>query len=151
MAYYNTDLLTAAGVAKIPETWDEFADAMKKVTAYGKSKGQFNGAFALNRGASNVDFNIMSRGGKLISDDQTKLLFNSDQGVAALQFDADLVKAGAAYLYNGFDWQNDLAAQKTDSTLDSSTGYAFVDPLVKKAPTRSSGWLPRLPACPARR
>lgn len=135
MAYYNMDMLTAAGVTKIPETWDEYGAAMQKVQDYAKAKGiPFNGAEALNVGTSNVDDEILSRGGTLTNADQTKVTFNSEQGVAALSFDAGLVKSGAAYIYKGFDWQNDFAAGKTASTLDSSISYAFVDPLIKKAP-----------------
>src|SRR5206468_1193426 len=44
------------------------------------------------------------------------------------------VKAGAAYLYKGFDWQNDFAAQKTAATHGSSVGYPFVKPLVDQSP-----------------
>ncbi len=137
MAYYNTDMLTAAGVTKAPTTWDEYSSAMKKVTDYAKAKAlPFTGADALNLDASTIDFKILSRGGKLMSDDQTKVAFNNDQALAVFQLDADLYKAGAAYIPNGFDWEADLAAQKTVARLDSSTGYAFLTPLFQKAPTQ---------------
>jgi len=135
LAYYNTDLLTAAGVSQVPQTWDQYSAAMKAVTDYAKKNNMpWNGANALNDDASEFDFEIMSRGGQLISDDQKKSLFNNDAAVAALQMNADLQKAGAAYQPNGFDWENDLAAQKTLTRLDSSTSYAFIDPIIAKAP-----------------
>jgi ABC-type glycerol-3-phosphate transport system substrate-binding protein len=135
MAYYNSDLLRAAGVTTPPQTWQEYGAALKKVADQAKASGQpFNGAEAHNTDASNVDFEIMSRGGALVSDDQQKTLFDNPQGAAALSFDAGLVRSGEAYLYRSFDWQNDFAAGKTAAILESSTSYAFLEPLVKKAP-----------------
>ncbi|MBV8083884.1 MAG: extracellular solute-binding protein, partial [Chloroflexi bacterium] len=135
LAYYNTDLMSAAGISQIPTTWDQFSTDMKAMQDYAKKQGiPWTSAYALNDGASNVDFEIMSRGGQLITDDQKKSLFNNDAAVAALQMNADLMKYGASYLPNGFDWENDLAAQKTIARMDSSTSYAFIDPLIAKAP-----------------
>ena len=145
MTYYNMDLLNAAGVAKPPSTWDDYSATMKKVSDYVKAKGMpFNGADALNMDASTIDFKIMSRGGKLLSDDETKVAFNNAQALATFQFDADLYKAGAAYIPNGFDWEADLAAQKTAARFDSSTGYAFLTPLFQKAPTQFN-WITAAP------
>jgi len=94
----------------------------------------WNGAWAYNPDASHVDFEIMSRGGKLISDDASKVAFNNNQALQAMTFDAQAFKSGQAYLYQNLDWQNDFVAQKNAAHFDSSTGYAFIQPLVNQAP-----------------
>ncbi len=137
MAYYNVDLLTAAGVSSIPQTWDDYATAMKKVADYAKAKGMpFNGSDAIYIDTSDIDYKIMSRGGALVSDDQSKVAFNNPAALAALQFDADLVKSGASYMSQGNDWENDFVAQKNVARLDSSTGATFLAALLQKAPAQ---------------
>jgi ABC-type glycerol-3-phosphate transport system substrate-binding protein len=135
MAYYNTDLLNAAGVSSLPQTWDEYAAAMRKVSDYAKSKGvQFNGGDALDTTASYIDLKILSRGGALMADDLSKVAFNNPEAIAALQWDADLVKGGAAYTQKTPDWQNDFASQTTAARLDSSTGATFLPGIIQQAP-----------------
>ena len=135
MAYYDLDLLNAAGIDKPPETWDDFGTALKKLDDYAKARNMpWNGAWAYNPDASHVDFEIMSRGGKLISSDSSTVAFNNDQALQAMAFDAGAFKSGAAYLYKNLDWQNDFVAQKNAAHFDSSTGYAFIQPLVNQAP-----------------
>lgn len=89
---YNQELMKAAGVEKPPATWDELKAATQKLTA--KDKQQFGtvippelprfGAF------------VYQAGGKLISDDGTKIALNSPEGQQALDFYYGLYKDGVA-------------------------------------------------------
>jgi sn-glycerol 3-phosphate transport system substrate-binding protein len=86
--YYNKDLFTAAGLDpnKPPTNWDELLKAAQALT----KPGQWG---------FNTDTNthwylsamIMQNGGKILSDDGKKVVYNSAEGIEALQFWGDLV------------------------------------------------------------
>ncbi len=85
--YYNKDMFKAAGLdpEKPPVTWDEFLAAGKKLT----HGNQYGTAVWLGKGDAlqcMTDAFTFSGGGKIISDDGKKALFNSAAGVAALNF-----------------------------------------------------------------
>jgi len=90
---YNGDVLTRAGVQP-PQpgwTWDDFVAAASKAAKppdiWGLDLGRYGGwsqyTFWANLGASN--------GFKLLSDDGTKVQFNSPQAIAITQFHVDLI------------------------------------------------------------
>jgi sn-glycerol 3-phosphate transport system substrate-binding protein len=93
--YYNKDLFTAAGLdpAKPPATWDELVTAAKALTKDTNGDGKIE-QWGLN---TNTDTNwylstmIMQNGGKILSDDGKKVVYNSPEGIEALQFWSDLV------------------------------------------------------------
>src|ERR1035437_3547756 len=69
--YYNADMLKAAGIAKPPETWDDFqaaCDALQKNNIK---------CLAISVDASTIDGWIFSRGGTLLSDDEKSVKFNA--------------------------------------------------------------------------
>ena len=87
LMYYNKDMFKAAGLdpEKPPVTWDEFLTVGKKLT----HGNQYGTAVWLGKGDAlqcMTDAFTFSGGGKVISDDGKKALFNSPQGVAALNF-----------------------------------------------------------------
>jgi multiple sugar transport system substrate-binding protein len=86
--YYRTDLLTAAGVANPPATWDELVTAAKAVT-----KGDVYG-IGLFGGWGAFEFYpwFWQAGGEMFRDEGGKLVpaFNSPEGIAALQLWVDL-------------------------------------------------------------
>ena len=68
---YNTDVMKAAGIAKIPETWDELLAASRTVKA---KTGKIGFGFAAGTSAANTiwflaNFNWWSDGGTLVEDD----------------------------------------------------------------------------------
>jgi multiple sugar transport system substrate-binding protein len=90
--YYNKDLLARAGVTKIPTNEAELVAAARKVQALG------GGVWGHNVPLSNKDFTwyflyhgIHNRGVDIISKDQKKVTFNTQQQASALQFYSDLV------------------------------------------------------------
>ncbi|MGO9310480.1 MAG: ABC transporter substrate-binding protein, partial [Spirochaetia bacterium] len=87
LMYYNKDMFKAAGLdpEKPPVTWDDFLAAGKKLT----HGNQYGTAVWLGTGDAvqcMTDAFTFSGGGKIVSDDGKKALFNSPAGVAALNF-----------------------------------------------------------------
>lgn len=93
MVVYNKDLLDKAG-AEVPNTWEEFMAAGKKlkekgitplVAPFGGPRGTMNSAF--------FPF-IWQAGGQLFADDGSKTLFDSPEVIQAATFLHDLKEAG---------------------------------------------------------
>lgn len=88
MLYYNKDLFTAAGLDpnKPPATWDELVTAAKALTKEGQ--WGFNTHTDTHWYFSAM---VMQNGGKILSDDGKKVVYNGPEGIEALQFWGDLV------------------------------------------------------------
>ncbi len=95
MMLYRRDMFEAAGVS-VPDTWADFRKTLQglkdskavKATPFGISIGRsFDGQQFL------VAL-ILSHGGKVLSDDGSKVVFNSPETVAALKYVIDLYKDG---------------------------------------------------------
>lgn len=87
MLYYNKDMFKEAGLdpEKAPETWDELLDYGRKMT----TSTQYGIATWIGTGDAvqcMVDAFTFSGGGQIVDDEHTKVLLNSDAGVAALDF-----------------------------------------------------------------
>jgi ABC-type glycerol-3-phosphate transport system substrate-binding protein len=122
--YYNADKLKAENI-KVPETWDEFRAAAKKLSV-GDAKG-----YAINVDASTFKGMVFSRGGKVITEDGKKWLFNEQPGVDSLTLIQEMVKEGSAYhASKRFADQEDFGAQRTFFTLGSTSGFNFYNQAV---------------------
>ncbi len=88
--FYNKDILDAKGV-QVPKTWEDFKAACKKVTD-GKVYGTVMPWGEAATRALNVGYFpfLWQAGGDLISNDGTKVAFNSEAGLKALKFVSDL-------------------------------------------------------------
>jgi multiple sugar transport system substrate-binding protein len=91
---FNKDLFDAGGV-KYPDdtwTWDDFLAAAKKLTKEGEQwgySGYYGGVFNMSN-----EYGIAlvgPWGGQVFNDDDTKLLIDSPESKAGLQFFADLI------------------------------------------------------------
>ncbi|MFF3453628.1 ABC transporter substrate-binding protein [Streptomyces sp. NPDC002730] len=91
---YNKKLLTAAGVATPPGTWDEIKAAAPKLKKNGVALLDYS---ASNEASLNLNFYplLWQAGGSVFAEDGKKAAFNSPEGVEALTFLADLYKAGS--------------------------------------------------------
>ena len=91
--FYNKDSFGAAGLdAEIPpKTWDEFIDFGKKLTK--PADGIYGFGMDNSLWWSFPFFNTF--GTKFLSDDGSKCLLDSKEGIAALQFKVDLYKKHA--------------------------------------------------------
>lgn len=89
--FYNKDMLSAAGFDSPPATWDELRAQGQAIQQKGLAKYPF--AFEWKQIEGEFDLYmtfLFGNGGKLLDDSLTKPLFNSPEGVAALQYLADL-------------------------------------------------------------
>lgn len=91
----NMDVLEEAGVTSLPETWDEYREALVKVQDTGKN-GILQEWGAPDRGMLNSTFFplLWQAGGNILSEDGTKTAFNSPEGIEAATFLSDLVESG---------------------------------------------------------
>jgi multiple sugar transport system substrate-binding protein len=122
--YYNNTALKAAGL-KVPETWDEFREASKKLST-GTAKG-----YAYEPSASTFKGWVFSRGGKVITDDYKTWTLNNQQSLDSLQFLQDMIREGSAYQTSkAFADQTDFGNQQAFFTLGSTSGIPFYEQAV---------------------
>jgi ABC-type glycerol-3-phosphate transport system substrate-binding protein len=106
--FYNTKIFAAAGIAGPPKTWDEFADIARKVTK------PENRIFATTstlgtEPPTNMTYDIypliLQAGGKIIDSAANKAVFNSPEGVKAIEWYVDRINkdkvAAPGVLSNG--------------------------------------------------
>lgn len=104
---YNKNLFQAAGIANPPKTWSELvADAAKLTKKDAKGAiTQYGIAFLVDNDWQVVDpflSLLFSNGGQYLSADNTKALFNSPEGVAALDAELQLFKQGSTDMNGNF-------------------------------------------------
>src|SRR5690606_28991565 len=84
--FYNKKLLAEAGV-EVPETWEEFVEAAKKLTDPSKNQYALTGNLAVEP-PTVISYEvfpfILQAGGKILEDG--KAVFNSPEGVEGLNF-----------------------------------------------------------------
>jgi ABC-type glycerol-3-phosphate transport system substrate-binding protein len=125
--YYNKDLFEAAGLdsEKPPETWDELVEMAQDLTRDTDGDGQVD-QWGFNTTSSThwyLSTMILQNGGRIINDDETRVLYDGPEAVEALQFWGDLVNVykvmppaqhGAA--------EGDFLAGKLGMLVQSSAG-----------------------------
>ncbi|PJJ73633.1 multiple sugar transport system substrate-binding protein [Diaminobutyricimonas aerilata] len=89
--YYNKQILAEAGVTP-PTTWDELLTAAEALTVREGGKLQRAGFMLDDPGLFNMY--LWQAGGDLLNDDETKVEFNSEQGLQVLDFWQRLLDAG---------------------------------------------------------
>ena len=89
--YYNKDLMAEAGLdpEKPPQTWDELKSMAKQIV-------EKTGAVGVNIGPDDwvLKAFILQNGGKIMNEDATEPLFNSEAGIEALTFWKSLIDEG---------------------------------------------------------
>jgi multiple sugar transport system substrate-binding protein len=123
VVYYNKPELTKAGFPAGPKTWDDMTAACAKIVADMQ-------CYAVQPSPDSFIPVVWGRGGEVLSPDYKHATFNGPEGVDALTFDVNNIKSKAAYVSKGFDWQNDLGAQKV--AMSPPTTIAG-DPFIAKA------------------
>ena len=143
LLYYNPDILQQAGVS-VPKTWEEFKQALLTV----KSKTSVTPlAYTPDVYYFFLPY-LWSQGGDALSSDYSKAAFNSPEGLAALQYQADLVLTDkTAQMTQGFDWQNPFAQGKVAFAVSTSVSRPFIEQAMPKDHTFKVGMAP-LPAGP---
>jgi multiple sugar transport system substrate-binding protein len=122
MMFYNQRVLDAAGVTKIPETWDEFLEACRAVKA---KTGKF--AYAASVDCSTIDGMIFSRGGDIARGRET--LFDAPASIRAFEFLETLKKEGLVYQITPgtFDDEQALVNDEIAFTIRTSSARAGVE------------------------
>jgi len=122
MMYYNRRVLDAAGVAKVPETWDEFLAAARAVKA---KTGNF--AYAASVDCSTIDGMIFSMGGSVCEGRTT--LFDQPASIRVFELLETMKKEELIYQITPgtFDDEVALAADRVAFTIRTSSGRASID------------------------
>ncbi|MBB3456941.1 ABC-type glycerol-3-phosphate transport system substrate-binding protein [Rhizobium sp. BK313] len=91
---YNLDDFKAAGLdpANPPQTWDQWADAAKKMTTGGKFGMAITGGGEVGNTITRLLPLIWMNGGNIISDDGKTAVVNSPEAVAAVKFYTDFYR-----------------------------------------------------------
>lgn len=87
--FYNTEIFKAAGISGPPKTWDEFAEVARKVTNPEKKTYAVTATLQAEP-PTNMTYDIypliLQAGGKLIDPATNKAVFNSPEGVKAIEW-----------------------------------------------------------------
>ena len=122
--YQNDDILKEIGKST-PKTWADFEAAARAATKKDASGKTTRYGWAVSIDASNFDGWVLSRGGKLMADDNKTVAWDGQAGVDTMKFIDKLLKDGVAYVPKGFDYQTDFGTAKVLFTHQSSTGRPF--------------------------
>ena len=126
--YYNKDMLLSFGFDpdRVPETWDEFIEYSRVISANRDEKGNpYIYLTNINSSATQLVNLILQAGGKIYEDG--KVLFNSKEGIEALNYLRTLViDLNVAYLSEGYQGQNDFLASEVAMYEGSSVSMAFM-------------------------
>ncbi len=122
--YVNDDLLKEAGKST-PKTWDEFEAAARAVAKKGADGKPVRYGWAAPTSASTFNGWVLSRGGKLMADDNKTVAWNGKEGVDSLKLLDRLIRDQVAYVPKGFDYQTDFGTAKVAFVQESSTGRPF--------------------------
>lgn len=128
--YYNKDILFQNNIDpnKPPKTWQEFRDYCKLLTQDLDGNGTIDQyGSTLKISAWKFENLLLQAGGEIMSEDEKTPLFNSKEGVSALDFLTDIINVDkTGYLSPGYDGQNDFLASKVCMYEDSSVSLAYM-------------------------
>ncbi len=128
--YYNKDILFRNDMDPDtpPKTWEEFRSYCQKLTQDTDGDGKIDQyGTTVKISATQFENLLLQAGGNIMNEDYTKPLFNSKEGVQALNFLTDILnKDKTGYLSPGYEGQKDFTAQKVAFYEDSSVSMAFM-------------------------
>lgn len=139
--YYNEDLMKEYGIAKVPETWDEFAAAGK--AAAEKSAGKAYGLIFNPRTVSEVVAGIYSRGGKVYDYAARKMVLTEKPAVDHLEMLYNGVKEGwiaTADPNVRFDDQNRFIKGEALFYISSTSSRSFIATEQAKEGAKKFNW-----------
>lgn len=90
--FYNQDWLDQVNLSRAPQTWEEFGEDASVVT----KDDQYGWAMRAN--APTFEAMLASRGSALLTDLETRALFNERAGIHSLKLVSDLSESGVAQL-----------------------------------------------------
>lgn len=128
--YYNKDMFfkNKLDPQKAPANWEDFRKVAKQLTQDTNKDGNPD-VWGTNLAISAWQFEnlLLQAGGQIMDAGYTKPLFNSPEGIQALDFLNNLLNVDkSAYLSTGYDGQNDFLAGKVAMYESSSVSYAYM-------------------------
>lgn len=90
--YYRSDLLKSVGYNEAPKTWEELADAAKKLAARGEGKYGFN----VDAAEPTLGFMFARQNGSELFSKKNEPLFNKPAMVDAVKYLDSMIKDGSA-------------------------------------------------------
>jgi multiple sugar transport system substrate-binding protein len=142
---WNEEMARAVGIERPPATWEELKTAAQKLTRGNEVFGVVLPPELPRFGAF-----VFQAGGRLVSEDGTRIALNSPEGLQALEFYYGLYKEGLASTPSdtGTEWPGDaLAKKKGAMAFEGNWVFPF---LQKNAPDLKFG-IAELPAGPGGR
>jgi multiple sugar transport system substrate-binding protein/sn-glycerol 3-phosphate transport system substrate-binding protein len=125
--YYNKDWLAELGYEGPPQTWDEFAEMCEAAT----DPAAETSGYAISPSASTFAGWVWTRGGEILNEDATEVLFE-EEGQEALAFLQNLVEQGYAYqIAERYGDQTDFANEKALFTFGSTAGLPYYDAAIE--------------------
>jgi multiple sugar transport system substrate-binding protein len=124
--YYNPNILKATGIKSPPKTWAEFAKDSAKVTKIQDGRAtQWGSSWEISE---STWYTWMKDWGSPVLNSKRHAVFANKDGLAAVQFFANLVKKQEAVFYpgTGFAGEADFDAGKTAFYVSTSAGLSFV-------------------------
>ena len=91
--YYNKDILDAAGVEKVPETWDELIAACQRIKAYDANIYPWGVDMTTDEGQACFSYYVWNNGGGFV-DANGNWALNSAENVEAIEFIIGMVNDG---------------------------------------------------------
>jgi ABC-type glycerol-3-phosphate transport system substrate-binding protein len=118
--YYNADLFKAHGIDDFPDNWTEFRAVCEKFRS--------SGAWATSWPIDVWYFSSMlnQKSGKLFDEKTRRPLFNSEKGIATLEYLVALVKDSLLYLNPGFQRQGEFLSGNVVMIPASVVSWAFM-------------------------
>lgn len=123
--YTNLDVLKANGIASAPTTWADWEKAVQASTKKDASGKTTQYGYAGTNDASYFNAMVLSRGGKIMNDDNKTVAWAGKEGLETLQMLQRLYSGGYAYTPTNFDWQNDFGT-KLAFVFQSTSSRPFI-------------------------
>jgi len=128
--YYNKDIFYRNNLDynSPPKTWDEFLEISKLLTQDRSGKGRIDQwGTTFHTDMWRFENLLVQAGGNLMDKQNTKVLFNSLEGVEALKFYTRLLHVDrSAYTSAGLDGQNHFLAERVAFFEGSSVSYVYL-------------------------
>ncbi len=136
--FYNADMLKTAGLAKPPETWDDF---VKACAALSKAPDVVCYEMPGTGAASTFASWVWGRGGDLISADGKTFTFDQKAGVDTMTMLGDMfTKKYAIVQAKAYQDQTDFALAKVVFTFGSTAGLPYYTAAIKDAGGKVVNW-----------
>jgi multiple sugar transport system substrate-binding protein len=137
--YYRADLFEAKGIA-VPKTWDDLRAAAKALAEDSNGDGKPDRyLYAIRPNTFHFSQFLYQAAGSLLTADNSQAAFNGPEGVAALQFQKDLISDGAGLYWSDAD--GDLPPAISDGRVAMfSDGPYYMGLLKSGVPDQSGKW-----------